>query len=284
MKKNIELKRSKVKPAFRKMNFAFKEKGFSKYWHDQSPFKSFFWASLSAAFPSGERFFMDSARALRKVIDDPELVAEIGEFCLQEAHHTYQHLEFNKLVAEQGFNMDKYDGRFAKVLGKVQELLDPMGMLAVTAALEHFTAGIAQQILGNPEINRGADPNVAALWTWHSAEETEHKGTCFDTYQRAGGNYALRVTVLPIAWFLILTITFRNLVDMLLEDGKLLNVRGNLRGLSYLFGTRGLITRMLPSFFDYFRPSFHPWDNDNGNLIEEWERANSHYIVSKKVA
>jgi predicted metal-dependent hydrolase len=273
-----------VKVNFRKMRFGFERKGVDRHWHDNSPFISYFWAALSSAFPPGELFFMNSARALRDRVDDERLQAEIDQFLLQEGHHTLQHRKFNRVVGEQGFDVERYEQRFARALGLAEKHLSPMGRLSVTVALEHFTAGLAHQYLDNPVIARGADPEVRALWAWHSAEESEHKSTCFDLYIQLGGDYRSRVATLPISWALIVAITLRNLFDMLREDRRLLDLEDNLRGLRYLFGSRGLFSSMAPAFFRYFRREFHPWDHDDSLLIAAWEKANAGYIVNTPTA
>lgn len=269
-----------VKVTFRKMKFGFEDKGFSKYWFDNSPFISFFWDALSTAFPPGEKFFIDSARNLRDQLEDPELKDEIRTFILQEAHHTSQHVKFNQMLERQGIDVAKYEKTFARVLHQALTHLSPLDQLTVTVALEHFTAGFAHQAMANYKLFEGADPEVRALWVWHAAEEAEHKSTCYELYQKIGGGYRQRVRMLPLAWFLILSITLASLFDMLREDDKLLNFRDNLRGLAYLFGFRGLVTKMLPSFIDYLRPDFHPWNCDDSHLIAEWQRENEKYIIN----
>ncbi len=267
-----------VKVQYRRMRFDFERTGFSRYWHGGSPFKSFFWDALSTAFPPGEKFFIDSARGVRDQIDDPELLEEIAEFCRQEGHHTYHHRKFNQMVGEQGFDVARYERRFARVLGRARRRLGPMGMLSVTMALEHFTAGFAHRYLSDPHLAEGADPNVRALWAWHAAEEAEHKSTCFDIYQRLGGEHRLRVAVMPAAWLLLVLITLRSTFSMLRADGQLWNLPDIARGFWYLFGFRGLVTRMVPSFFAYFRRDYTPWQLDDSALIERWQRDNARYI------
>src|SRR5688500_2097605 len=77
-----------VKVTFRRMLFPFEDAGFDRYWHSGSPFKSLFWTQLSTAFDAGEKFFIDSARALRTEVQDPKLLEELAEFCKQAGHHT----------------------------------------------------------------------------------------------------------------------------------------------------------------------------------------------------
>jgi uncharacterized protein len=269
-----------VTVTYRRMQFDFEAKGFDKYWHAGSPFISFFWDAMSTAFPPGEKFFIDSACALRPLIKDADLRAEIYEFCKQEGHHTAQHIKFNRMVGAQGFDVTAYERRFAAILDRVRARAEPLDMLAITMALEHFTAGFAQQYLDNPSVTAGADPHVVALWAWHAAEEAEHKSTCYDLYQRLGGGYLRRVSVMPIAWLLLLSITLRNVHAMAKQDGQLRNYRDLWRGVHYLLGRKGLVTRMIPLFFAYFRPSYHPWNTNDGHLIARWQRASAHYIVS----
>ncbi|WP_396621687.1 metal-dependent hydrolase [Marinobacter sp. W-8] len=58
-----------------------------KYWWDNDPAKTLLLAALSASFPPGERFFIDSVRHYQKEITDPELKAAVRAFIGQEAHH-----------------------------------------------------------------------------------------------------------------------------------------------------------------------------------------------------
>src|SRR5690554_7843610 len=60
--------------------------------------------------------------------------------------------------------------------------------LAITCALEHFTAILAHQVLTNPELIKGMHPGFKEMWRWHAVEETEHKAVAFDVYQQASGS------------------------------------------------------------------------------------------------
>src|SRR5689334_1370596 len=168
---------------YRRMRFDFEDQGFERYWHSGSPFKSLFWAQLSTSFDAGERFFIDSARAMRGVVKDPKLVDELQEFCKQEGHHTAQHLKFDRKNAELGIDVESCRKRYNAALDRASNQLDAMEMLSATVALEHFSATLAEQYFRNPKLTAGADPKVDALWGWHSAEEAEHKATCYDIYQ-----------------------------------------------------------------------------------------------------
>jgi predicted metal-dependent hydrolase len=266
-----------VRVTYRRVHLPFEDQGFSRYWHDASPFKSYFWSQLSTSFEAGEKFFIDSARALKGHIKDPALLEELNEFCKQEGHHTFQHLKFDRMNAALGLDIETCQRRYGWLLGRVRNRLDPMEMLAVTVALEHFTAGFAELYFARPELSTGADPNVQALWTWHAIEETEHKATCYDIYRAAGGSYWTRVTTMPAAWSLILIISLMNTFTLLRNDKKLFT-RDTLSGLRYLFGRRGLVTGLLPAFFEYLSPRFHPWKQDNSASIVSWLATNQSYL------
>ena len=264
----------------RRMKFEFEDGGFARYWHGGSPFRSLFWTQLSTAFEPGERFFIDSARALRGAVQNPELAQELLEFCKQEGQHTAQHLKFDRVNAAMGIDVEGCRRRYAAALKPVRERLDALEMLAVTMALEHLTAGFAEQYFRKPEISAGSDPKVAALWAWHAAEESEHKATCYDIYTAAGGGYLPRVITLFGAWTLILAIAVYNTCDLLRRDRKLFT-RDTLAGFAYLFGWRGVVTSLWPAFFHYFRPSFHPWQRDDSAEIAKWEAQNQRYIIKR---
>jgi predicted metal-dependent hydrolase len=266
-----------VRVTYRRMKFDF-ESGFDRYWHGGSAFRSLFWTQLSTAFEPGERFFIDSARALRGRVEDPALLDEIGEFCKQEGHHTAQHLKFDRMNEAMGIDVAGCRARYAGLLDHVRADLDPIEMLAVTCALEHFTAGFAQSYFDNAKLAAGADPRVAALWGWHAAEESEHRATCFDLWQAVDGPYHRRIGALIGAWVSIVAIALVNTVILLKRDGKLWT-RDTLEGIAYLFGRDGLISGLFPAFVAYLRPGFHPWDGADGAEIARWQANNARYIT-----
>lgn len=266
-----------VKVTYRRMKFEFEDAGFERYWMGGSAFKSLFWTQLSTAFAPGEKFFIDSARALKSQLKDPVLIAEIAEFCRQEGHHTAQHLKFDRVNQAMGIDVPGCGARYEWILDRARSAADPMEMLAATCALEHLTAAFADQFFEDPKLFGDADPKVRALWAWHAAEEAEHRATCYDIYKQLGGKYGQRVVVLIAAWALILGAALLNTALLLRKDGKLFT-RDTLTGLAYLFGPRGLITRLGKPLRQYLRPSFHPWQGVDASTIARWQADNAKYI------
>jgi len=266
-----------IKVVFRKVKFGF-GKDTKRHWHNNSPFITYFWSALSTAFPDGELFFMDSGRYYEDQIKDPVLKTQFKDFIRQEAHHTYQHNKMNAMAREQGFDMDKYQGWFIEQLNTARSKLEPKTHLAISMALEHFTANFSDQYLQYKFLSKGVDPEMKALWEWHATEELEHKGVLFDIYNEIKGDYFIRAATMPAAWFMIFGITFLALFDMLKQDGRLFEFKDNIKGIAYVLA---FLAASTPDFIRYFKPGFHPWDKDNKHLIEEWYAENSHYVINQ---
>lgn len=253
----------------RRMDFTF-EGQTPRYWYDNDPFMSLYWTMLSALFPEGEQFFVDSVRHYRDQITDPVLKAQIAGFIGQEAMHSKEHDTINAAMSRQGVDARRIDRELAPILGLVRRVLPKRMQLAATCALEHFTATIAEQLLRDPEHAAKGEREVMGLWLWHALEENEHKTVAFDVYQKIGGNYAERVVIMGLATGVFLGLSSYWHAQLLQQDGKLFDFRNNAKGVRYLWGRKGLFTRLLPQYLDYFRPGFHPNDHDTRALLDEW--------------
>ena len=54
-------------------------------------------------------------------------------------------------------------------------------------------------------------------------------------------------------------------------DGLHTNPKVLARGLWRLFGWNGIVSGVIPDYLQYFRPSFHPWQEDNSSMIARWK-------------
>ncbi|WP_171530148.1 metal-dependent hydrolase, partial [Acinetobacter defluvii] len=68
-------------------NLDFKLDEIPRFWFGGDPFKTRMFDALSLTFPIGERYFIQSVRALRNKISDPELAQKVTDFIKQEAQH-----------------------------------------------------------------------------------------------------------------------------------------------------------------------------------------------------
>ena len=253
----------------RRMDFEF-DGTTPRYWYDNDAFLSLYWIMLSSLFPEGEQFFVDSVRHYRDRITDPVLKAQVAGFIGQEAMHTKEHQTVNAAMTRMGIDAERIDRELKPILGFVRKITTKRMQLAATCALEHFTATIAEQLLRDPSHQAKGEPEVMGLWLWHALEENEHKTVAYDVYQKVGGNYAERVVVMGAATAIFLGLTTWWHGQLLAKEGKLFDVRNNLKSATYLWGRKGLFTRLIPQYLDYYKPGFHPNDHDTRALLDEW--------------
>lgn len=271
----------------RQMNFDFNH--VPEYWMDGSAGLTHFMTALSALFPAGEKFFIDSVRAVRQypaIKDNLELQKEISAFIGQEAMHTKEHVGFNASAQRFGHDVDTLDRytdkviqgarKFIAVLGKPVGVTQEMVDLTATTALEHFTATIASQLLSNTHIQElMKDETMKNLWMWHAIEENEHKAVAFDVFEGVFGkglkSYALRTSSLVVAMAALFVVQSYFLVRLLKQDQSL-NLEAFKSIYTYAYSpSKGVITGMAKEMLLYFKPGFHPNDLDSKGLIKDWK-------------
>lgn len=245
-----------------------------RWWAAGDPIATAWFNALSATFPRGEALFIDSVKAFR---DDapPQLRAEIRAFIRQEINHTREHLAFNRAATEAGYDMRGIDRRVEELIAQVYER-PPHGWLAVTMALEHFTAMFAHEFLAHPEHFSGAETEQAELWRWHAVEEIEHKGVAYDTWLHATKDWnrwkrwKVKSVLMLIITKRFITHRFRDAAELLAQDG-ITGWRAKGPLLWYLIGKPGILRRLSPAWCSYFLPGFHPWNQDDRALIGKYD-------------
>jgi len=242
----------------------------ARWWLGGDPIATAWHNALSATFPRGEAFFIESVRAHREGTP-PQLAEDIRAFIQQEANHTREHVAFNKMASAQGYDLSRIDRHVAAMLDLAKGR-PPIVNLAATMALEHYTAMMAHLLLSRPDLFPGADPEVEALWRWHAVEEIEHKGVAYDTYLHATRAWSRwKRWRLKAIMMLVITKHFvahriRDALDLLAQDG-ITGGRAKWRLAVYLFGKPGVLRRLIPAWIGYFLPGFHPWNHDDRALI-----------------
>jgi predicted metal-dependent hydrolase len=229
-------------------------------------------AGLSAVFPDGEDFFVRSVRHFRDQITDPDLKHQVNGFIGQEAMHGREHRAFNDRLDQLGYPTKRVERFTAKGLAVRERFLPPVSNLAATAALEHFTATLAELVLSSQETRDlfGHD-EVRNLFLWHALEESEHKAVAFDVYRAVGGSERLRVFTMNLLRFGFVAGMSLQIVVSLLGDPATYR-SGALRRSWRNFRRSPLVTRDLwDQLRDYNRPDFHPDDRDASALIERWQ-------------
>tara|TARA_B110000977_G_scaffold183753_1_gene246691 strand:+ start:267 stop:1073 length:807 start_codon:yes stop_codon:yes gene_type:complete len=246
-------------------------KQLSKDWLDNDPFKTAFFNALSMSFPAGERFFIDSVRHFRDKVKDPKLKQEISRFIGQEAMHSREHKKYNQMLCEaRGYSQRTMEGRTEAAVRLGEKKLSREGQLAMTCGVEHLTAILADKILKGWMLCN-VEPKIRSLWEWHAAEELEHKSVAFDVYMDIGGNYKARKRTLRIFTVNFLLDLLANTTYMLRKDKKLWKWSTLKSGFNFLFAKGGVLREMRSDYLMYFDPGFHPWDDDNRDLLERWQ-------------
>lgn len=268
--------------AGRKMDFGLDFDDVPRHWITNNPFRSTFMNALSCMFPEGERMFMDAVRDCQDRIKDPspKLLEQIKGFIKQEAIHGHEHAQYNDFLRKWGYPIDKINRFEKKEKIWMRKNVPASHRLAITCALEHFTAIMAHQVLTNPMTTRDMHPQFKEMWRWHAIEETEHKAVAFDVYQAAVDRYWLRVlTMLQVTFFFCLRTTLYQTI-FLWKDGKLFSPKVWWQGLKFYFFEdrgRGLVVSIWKDYLDYFKRDFHPWQHDNRALLNEWDQEGHNY-------
>jgi uncharacterized protein len=253
-----------------------------RWWLNGDPVATAWFTALSATFPRGETLFIDSVKAFRENVPR-RLAAEIRAFIKQEVNHTREHLAFNRGAEAAGYDLTAIDARVERLIGDVYARPKP-AWLAVTIALEHFTAMFAHEFLRHPEHFVGADSEQAELWRWHAVEEIEHKGVAYDTWLHATRDWS-RWKRWKVKSLLMLAITkrfvanrFRDASELLAQDG-ITGWRAKARLVWYLIGKPGILRRVFPAWAAYFMPGFHPWNLDDRALIGKYDSEYSDAVL-----
>jgi predicted metal-dependent hydrolase len=246
----------------------------ARLWHGGNHAATAIYNALSATFPTGEAFFVESVRQFRDGAP-PRLAEEIKAFTTQEVIHSREHLAFNRRAADSGYDLAKLQQRVDERLALTASK-PPIVSLAATMALEHYTAILAHELLANPVHLDGADPETAALWRWHACEEIEHKGVAYDTWLHATRNWP-RFKRWKVKAKVMLFITRNFVVDRTAGSLELMRQDGvtGLRAwaslLWYLWIWPGMFRKIAGAWASFFLPGFHPWNHDDRTLLRLYD-------------
>ena len=81
-----------------------------KWWLGGDPVATAWHNTLSVVFPKGEALFIESVKANRAGAP-PKLEAEIRAFIRQEVNHTREHVAFNRMAVESGYDTSRVEQR-----------------------------------------------------------------------------------------------------------------------------------------------------------------------------
>ena len=257
-----------------------------RLWHGGRVEATAIYNALSATFPLGEAFFVESVRAFRDGAP-PKLAEEIKGFTTQEAIHSREHDAFNKRASDAGYDLSKLEAQVGKRLA-VTRGKAPIVSLAATMALEHFTAILAHQLLANPRHLAGADKETADLWRWHAVEEIEHKGVAYDTWLWATRDWPsfkrwkVKAKVMMYVTRNFLVDRTAGALELMRQDG-VTGLRAWWQLLTYLWVRPAMFRKIAGAWFKYFLPAFHPWNEDDRELLGRFSAEASGEETKRKV-
>lgn len=254
----------------RQLNFRIPEQA-PRYFYADNGTATLFFAMLSAIFPPGEDFFVESVRRFRDRIDDPTLKAQVSGFIGQEAIHGREHRRLNELFEQHGFDM-KTPEKAVKAGLWLLERLPAKQQLACTTLMEHFTALLGEELLTDEIFGKRADPEMLQLWLWHALEELEHKAVAYDVYGKVGNSLLERRLAFAFVGGALLPAILGSWTVMMAREGVLTDSADLKRGLGLLLGKKGFVSRILPKMGLFARPDFHPDKKDTRALVKKWRR------------
>jgi uncharacterized protein len=258
--------------------------GVPKTWFAESTAATHVANGVNLLFPAGERFFVRSVKHYLAELDDPALVAQVRGFFGQEGRHAQAHERFFDTLRDQGYDVDAILVPYeALAYGKIEKVTTPALRLAVTVALEHFTAILAEDALEGGALEY-AHPVMRQLLEWHAVEELEHKSVAFDVLRAVNPSYALRIAGLGLATLALGGFWLQATRVLLAQDG--MSLRDCAREMTRLrksapndrpdpsAGARRLPEPIFRRVFlrgirEYLRPGFHPSDKDHDRVVAE---------------
>ncbi|MCU1451408.1 MAG: metal-dependent hydrolase [Acidimicrobiales bacterium] len=229
-------------------------------------------AVLSSVFPDGEDYFVRSVAAVRDQIEDPRLREDVEGFIGQESMHGREHRALNERLAELGYPTRAIGTYVCRLTAFRERFQNEKANLAVTAALEHYTATLAETLLTDPDARAEiGHEGVRSLLVWHALEEAEHKAVAFDVYKRVGGTERMRAAMM---WVIHLTFLLETsiwtVLSLAMDPAARRHPLRVLRGLGRLRRSPFMSRRAVRQLYAYHRRGFHPNDRDTTDLIAVW--------------
>jgi len=256
----------------RRIGFAYPSGSLRRHYVQGDLVMSHVVAVLSGLFPEGEDFFIRAVRRYAGQVTDPELKAQVGGFIGQEVTHGREHRALNDRLREMGYPTRLVDRFTYYLMIRSDRLFPHRFQLAVTAALEHYTATIAECLLSSAEARRLLGENeVRSVLLWHALEESEHKTVAFDVYRSTGGTERLRINTMRLVNTLFVPIVIGLTTISLARDPAAYNPVRLIRSLAALRHSPFLTREMLDHVLAYNRRGFHPDDFDATELLERWK-------------
>ncbi|MFD4351724.1 metal-dependent hydrolase [Nocardia sp. NPDC058518] len=250
------------------------------HWIPGHPVASHTVSSYHLLFPEVERFFIAAFKEALPEVHDPRLREDVLGFIGQETVHANAHEEslddyFERngidpepLLAQSRFMLGKVLGpRTFRTANRTRQHL--INRLAITAALENFTAFLGHFVLNCRWDDYGADPAMSALFRWHGAEEMEHRNVAYDLAMYFDNRYRRRVRTMLLVFPLTIWLSSRYIWYLVKHDPQAPTSRLRVLAQVIKAGRLGLLPTVgtvTGSAFDYLKPGFRP--DETGSMAQ----------------
>lgn len=265
-----------MKRAYQDESVAIKPRDVHFDWHDvplhyveSEPLATHLFNVMHLTLPEGERAMAKALADALPLIADERLHEEVVGFIGQEGQHAHAHEDIHAHLQALGLNVKPLVSRLAWLVDNVMNREGLTGRarhawlcerLALSAALEHYTAVLGQWILDAEALDGVMHPMMLDLCRWHGAEEVEHRNVAYDAFQYVDGSYARRARTGIMASALLagvfaVSTAYLYASDPSEDKGRFwpLQLAGAVR--------RGVIpamTHFVTEIPVYLKPGFHP--------------------------
>lgn len=266
--KPVRLKGADVGIPPRQLDFAIPE-SMPRWAFDDNATATCFLAMLSAFFPPGEDFFVESVIRYRDLVTDPVLRAKVAGFTAQEVIHSREHDRLNAAFTDAGFDLTVPEQAIKVALG-ILRLLPAQQQIACTAMLEHFTAVFAEELLTNPDLQNGIHPELAGLWEWHALEELEHKSVTYEVFELVGNSQLQRILAEALVATTVLPAALTGWAALMVQQ-RVWDIPGDVAaGFGMIFGKGRFGRRVLRLMPLFDKAGYHPDNHDSSAVEQLW--------------
>ncbi|ENZ1199387.1 metal-dependent hydrolase [Acinetobacter baumannii] len=249
------------------------QKSYSFY-YEENPVVTSLFVVLSAMFPAGEMFFIESIRNVRNQIKDEKLLEDIKAFIAQEAFHSREHKTLNNHLIHSNYpEVVEIEAKTKARLDKLRQL-SAVEQVAATVVMEHYTATLARLLLTDSLIKAKTTQESRNLWEWHALEELEHKSVAFDVLNAIGGNSSKnRKVALARVAKLITPIIFKYWIKILKRKDINFTLKQLKDGIYLGFGginRVGILSKAFVDMLDVRAENFDPLNMQTEQLEAEF--------------
>lgn len=263
------------------------------YWIYDNAFATHLINAVHLILPVGERWMCRTFNEALPYVQDEKLREDVAGFIAQEAHHATAHSVAQTYLRQHNYDIDPLLKQIEiafKQLGSAQ----PLGLklpesiaqqwlvirVGIAASIEHFTSMLGTWCLEEqPWQQDKADAMMSDLFTWHLAEEVEHRSVAFDLYIYLCGEehrawaYLQRQAIMAAVAPIFIKLLHHCFKALAREDKKLnTKVKLGFFSVAHRSVTENAQSKQVPSLLNivaslrrWVRPQYHPYFEGDTN-------------------